>query len=131
MQNETNEHLSDAELPKPEENSAPGEAIQKKYQKKPMLTGRDLRASSLGWEIAIPIGVGPLIGFFIDKHLNTGTYFTLTFLGLGVLLAVLSVLKFISEEFEIMQNELEKKREEERKQKREQEIYNEQENKHK
>jgi F0F1-type ATP synthase assembly protein I len=131
MPNGNDNHLSNAELPKREENKPPNEAIQKKYQKKPLLTGRDLRASSLGWEIAIPIGVGPLIGFFIDQHFNTGDFFTLTLLGLGVLLAVLGVLRFISEEFEIMQEELDKKREEERKQKREQEKYDRQEYKNK
>ena len=48
------------------------------------LSGRDLRASSIGWEISLPIVAGPLVGYLIDKRFDTGVTFTLIFLGLGL-----------------------------------------------
>ena len=46
------------------------ETVKRKYY--PQLSGRDLRASSIGWEIALPIVAGPVIGYFVDKRAGSG-----------------------------------------------------------
>lgn len=66
------------------------------------LSGRDLRASSIGWEIALPIVSGPLIGYFIDRRLQTGITFTLILLGVGLVVAVISLIRFIVYEFSLI-----------------------------
>lgn len=41
-------------------------------------------AMSLGWELAVPIFAGVLLGHALDRWLATGHVFTLGLLGLGV-----------------------------------------------
>lgn len=43
-----------------------------------------LASSSIGWEIALPIGGGALLGQLIDRALDTTIVFTVLFLMLGV-----------------------------------------------
>ncbi len=43
-----------------------------------------LAASSLGWELAVPIFGGVLLGHLLDRRLDTGYVFTLGLLILGV-----------------------------------------------
>ena len=43
-----------------------------------------LRATSAGWDLALPIFAGVLIGYLFDRLLNTRYVFTLGFLLLGV-----------------------------------------------
>jgi ATP synthase protein I len=43
-----------------------------------------LASSSIGWEIALPIGGGVLLGQVIDKMVGTTIVFTILFLLLGV-----------------------------------------------
>lgn len=45
-----------------------------------------LRATTLGWEVALPIFGGVLSGYYLDRWLETGHVFTLGLLifGLGV-----------------------------------------------
>src|SRR5665648_964535 len=74
----------------------------RKYQAS--LTGRDLRASSIGWEIALPIVAGPVIGYFIDRRYETGVTFTLIFLGVGLAIGVWNLVRFISYEFSLIRN---------------------------
>ncbi len=43
-----------------------------------------LASSSIGWEIALPIGGGALLGQLIDQALNTRIVFTILLLMVGV-----------------------------------------------
>ncbi len=81
------------------------EAVKRKYY--PHLSGRDLRASSIGWEIALPIVAGPVIGYFIDKRAGSGVLYTLILLGVGLLIAVWNILRFIMYEFSLIRNQQE------------------------
>jgi predicted F0F1-ATPase subunit len=47
--------------------------------------------TSLGWLIALPIGVGVLVGQYVDKRLQSGHFWTLTLLGVGIGCAALEV----------------------------------------
>ena len=76
------------------------------------LSGHDLRATTIGWEIALPIVFGPLIGFLIDRNKGTGVRWTLILLGVGLLVAVASVVRHISYEFHLMEKENEKTKKE-------------------
>ena len=59
------------------------------------ISGRDLRASSIGWELAVPIIGGPVIGYFIDKRFGTGVSFTLILLGVGLFVGIYNLIRFI------------------------------------
>jgi len=74
--------------------------IKRKYQSS--LTGRDLRASSIGWEISLPIVAGPVIGYFIDRRYDTGVTFTLILLGVGLVIGVWNLVRFITYEFSLI-----------------------------
>ncbi len=82
-------------------------APERKYEKKTMLSGRDLRASSIGWEIALPLVAGPFVGFLVDRHYQTGVRFTIILLVLGLVISVASLVRFVYQEFDIMHEELE------------------------
>ena len=43
-----------------------------------------LRATSLGWDLALPIFAGVLFGYVLDRALGTTYIFTLGFLFLGI-----------------------------------------------
>lgn len=62
------------------------------------LTHRDFRASSLGWEIAIPIVGGPVLGQFLDRKFGTGIDLTLIFLVLGIMAGTYYLLRYIEYE---------------------------------
>lgn len=47
--------------------------------------------TSLGWMIALPIGIGVLVGQYVDKRLQSGHFWTLTLLGVGIGCAALEV----------------------------------------
>lgn len=59
------------------------------------ISGRDLRASSIGWEMAVPIIGGPVLGYFLDKRFATGSTYTLILLGLGLFIGVYNLIRFI------------------------------------
>jgi predicted F0F1-ATPase subunit len=46
--------------------------------------GEAVRASTLGWELALPIFIGVLLGYSLDQRLGTKYIFTVTLLFLGV-----------------------------------------------
>jgi predicted F0F1-ATPase subunit len=54
-----------------------------------------LLATTLGWELALPIFGGVLIGYFLDRFLGTGHIFTLGLLFLGVVAGYYSLWRFI------------------------------------
>ena len=41
------------------------------HRRKRLFSSRDLRATTIGWEIAIPIVGGPLFGFILDRRFDT------------------------------------------------------------
>jgi hypothetical protein len=48
-----------------------------------------LYLTSLGWLIALPIGLGVLVGHYLDARLGSGSFWTLALLGAGIALAAL------------------------------------------
>ena len=75
-----------------------------------MFSARDLRATTIGWEIAIPIVGGPLLGFFLDRQFGTAPRWTLILLGVGVLSAVAAVIRYVRYELYVMNMEVDEKR---------------------
>lgn len=93
----------------PEAPRKPGtgaEQSEPRLRKQVFLRGRDLRASAIGWEIAIPIFLGPLTGFLIDRANQTGVRWTIILLIAGVTAAVISVVRYINYEMHLMNREL-------------------------
>lgn len=89
----------------------PGQADPETRRKR-LFSSRDLRATTIGWEIALPIVIGPLIGFFIDRSKGTGVRWTLILLGVGLFVAVTAVVRYVSHEMHIMRRDEEAKRKE-------------------
>ncbi len=83
---------------------------QKPIRRRRMFSARDLRATTIGWEIAIPIVGGPLLGFFIDRQSGTSPRWTLILLGVGVLSAIAAVVRYVRYELYVMNKEVDEKR---------------------
>lgn len=62
------------------------------------ISGREFKATSLGWEIALPIVIGTLIGYAVDQRLGGGVTASLIGIGVGVAFATVSVLRWIYHE---------------------------------
>ncbi len=75
-----------------------------------MFSARDLRATTIGWEIALPIVGGPLLGFLLDRQLATSPRWTLILMGVGVLFAIAAVIRYVKYEFYLMNKEENEKR---------------------
>ncbi len=75
-------------------------------RKRRLLSGRDLRASTIGWEIAIPLISGPFIGFLLDRRLESGVRWTIILLVVGLITAIAAVVKYVRYEFYLMKKEL-------------------------
>lgn len=54
-----------------------------------------LRATSLGWDLALPIFGGVLIGYVLDRALGTKYVFTLVLLVLGIAIGFYNVIRSI------------------------------------
>lgn len=54
-----------------------------------------LMALSLGWDLAIPIFAGVLLGYYLDRQLGTGHVFTLGLLTLGIAIGYYNLARFI------------------------------------
>ena len=54
-----------------------------------------LRAMSLGWELAVPIFAGVLVGYLLDIWLGTGHVFTLGLLIFGIMIAYYNLARTI------------------------------------
>ncbi|MBE0698377.1 MAG: AtpZ/AtpI family protein [Anaerolineaceae bacterium] len=52
-------------------------------------------ATSLGWDLAVPIFGGTLIGYYLDRWLGTGHTFTLGLLFLGIIISYYNLWRFI------------------------------------
>ncbi len=59
-----------------------------------------LRAMSLGWELAVPICGGVLLGHVMDRFLHTGSVATVGMLVFGVMVGFYNVGRRIHEEIE-------------------------------
>lgn len=52
-------------------------------------------AASLGWDLALPIFGGTLIGYFLDRWLETAHTFTLGLLFMGIVISYYNLWRFI------------------------------------
>lgn len=82
------------------------------FRRRKLFSSRDLRATTIGWEIAIPIVGGPFLGFILDRRFDTDVLWTFILLGIGLVSAIFAVVKHIRYEFYLMDKD---KKEEERK----------------
>jgi len=80
------------------------------HRRKRLFSSRDLRATTIGWEIAIPIVSGPLIGFILDRRFDTGVRWTFILLGVGLISAVAAVIKYLRFEFYMINKEMEEEK---------------------
>lgn len=71
-----------------------------------------LRATSLGWDLALPIFGGVLLGHALDRWLGGGYLFTLGFLMLGIGAGFYNVLRSIQRMDERGRRSADRKREE-------------------
>lgn len=72
-----------------------------------------LRAMSLGWDLAIPIFGGALLGNFMDKFLGTSYIFTIGLILLGIIISYYNLGKFIARMRKLDQKYLHEKRNDE------------------
>ncbi|MGC9399097.1 MAG: AtpZ/AtpI family protein [Anaerolineae bacterium] len=56
--------------------------------------GEALRASTLGWEMALPMFIGALLGRFLDQRLETGHTFTVGLLFAGAVAGFYNVWRY-------------------------------------
>lgn len=54
-----------------------------------------IRAITLGWDLALPIFIGVLVGYFLDRWLGTTYIFTIGLLVAGIALGYYNVGRFI------------------------------------
>jgi F0F1-type ATP synthase assembly protein I len=54
-----------------------------------------LTAMTLGWDLALPIFGGTLLGYALDRWLETGHVFTMGLLMLGIMIGYYNVARFI------------------------------------
>lgn len=54
-----------------------------------------IRAITLGWDLALPIFIGVLVGYFLDRWLGTTYIFTIGLLVAGIVLGYYNVGRFI------------------------------------
>ncbi len=76
-------------------------------RRRKLFSSRDLRATTIGWEIAIPIVGGPFLGFILDRRFDTGVRWTFILLGVGLISAIAAVVKYLRYEFYMMNKEME------------------------
>jgi ATP synthase protein I len=70
-----------------------------------------MRASSLGWELALPIFIGVLVGHYLDKWLGTNYIFTVGLLFFGVFAGFYNLWRF-NRRFEARRRRIEREVEE-------------------
>ena len=76
----------------------------------PVLLREGFGALTIGWDLAIPIFGGVLVGHALDVRLGTGYLFTLGLLTFGVIVAYFNLLRLIQR---LDRQDREKKRREE------------------
>ena len=82
----------------------------------PSLVREGLGVLTIGWDLAIPIVGGVLLGHFLDQWLGTGYTFTLGLLVLGVMIGYFNLSRLIRRlnEQDRLRKEQEQKAEEEK-----------------
>jgi F0F1-type ATP synthase assembly protein I len=60
---------------------------------------KDFKWTSLGWDLALPIFGGLLLGYYIDRVSATGYRYTLILLGLGVVTGYVNLFRVIELEW--------------------------------
>lgn len=76
----------------------------------PVLLREGFGVLTIGWDLAIPIFAGVLVGHALDVWLRSGYLFTLGLLTLGVIVAYFNLLRLIQRD---RQDQEKKRREEE------------------
>ncbi len=71
-----------------------------------------LLATTLGWELALPIFAGVLGGYFLDRWLGTDYIFTIGLLFMGITLGYYSLMRFIQRLSRLDREQAEREREE-------------------
>jgi ATP synthase protein I len=66
-----------------------------------------LTATTLGWELALPIFGGVLLGYYLDRWLGTGHIFTLGLMVFGVGAGFYNISRF-SQRFESRRRQIER-----------------------
>lgn len=61
----------------------------------PALVGEGLGMLTIGWDLAVPIFGGVLLGHFLDQRLSTRSTFTLGLLALGVVVSFFNLSRLI------------------------------------
>ncbi len=56
---------------------------------------KDIHLMSLGWELALPIFAGALIGYLVDRQFNTQYFFSIGLLVLGIGIGYYNIYKYI------------------------------------
>ena len=84
-----------------------GKADNRSRRKRRLFSGQDLRATTIGWEIALPLFAGPFLGFMLDRRLDSGVRWTIILLVIGLIAAIAAVIKYVQYEFYLMKKELE------------------------
>lgn len=69
--------------------------LKKKPEWLASLWRESLRAMSLGWDLAVPIFGGVLLGYFLDKWLGTTPSFTVGLLLFGISIGYYNLWQFI------------------------------------
>ena len=59
-----------------------------------------MKVTSLGWDLAIPICGGAVLGYLLDRRFHTGHVLTLGLLLLGVIVGVYNLARTIRSEIE-------------------------------
>lgn len=67
---------------------------------------KGITLTSLGWELALPIFLGVLLGYQIDKHLSINYTFTMIFLVLGIITSYINLYRLI--ELELLRTRISK-----------------------
>ena len=62
---------------------------------RPKLSGEALAATSLGWDLALPIFGGVLLGYFLDARWGTKPVLTIGLLLLGIVVGFLNIWQFV------------------------------------
>ncbi|MBN1921723.1 MAG: AtpZ/AtpI family protein [Anaerolineae bacterium] len=68
--------------------------VAKKYSWTRELAREGMRAMALGWELAMPIFGGVLLGHYLDQQFETGYTFTLGLLVAGVFVGFYNIWRF-------------------------------------
>ncbi len=89
----------------PRQNDDLGKTEGVPIRRRKLFSSRDLRATTIGWEIAIPIVGGPFVGFILDRQFDTGVRWTFILLGIGLISAIFAVVKYLRYEFYLVDKE--------------------------